>query len=312
MVFEIGLTEPDDFSNEALKLLRGIGGVSLYAPESQTLKDFIKNKHALFVRLQHYWGYEQLHNAQNLRFLCTPTTGLTHIDMDYAAAAKINVISLKGETAFLKTISATAEHSFGLALALLRRYGHSFLRRDSFAWDRDKFKGYEMKHMRAGIIGMGRIGARLSGYLHAFGAETYYYDIRENVENPHNAHRVDSLCALVDAADIVFLCASYEKENVHMMDANILCRMKGKYFVNTSRGELVDEEELLSLIRKGFFAGVALDVVEGEPGATRAMAFSTLSSRHNLLITPHIGGATYSSMWATEEFIAEKLIAALR
>jgi D-3-phosphoglycerate dehydrogenase len=308
MAYKIGIVEAGDFSKHALNVLESAGVVRIYEPELQPLQEFITDKHALFVRLRHYWGSELLQEAKSLSYLCTPTTGLTHIDTEYTSAKKINIISLKGETEFLKTISATAEHTFGLALALLRKYGQSLLRADYFTWDRDKFKGYEMRGMNAGIIGMGRVGTQLSGYLNAFGVNVCFFDKRDDIDAPSYAKREKSLVSLVDAADIIFLCASFEKENVKMINESLLSRMKGKYFINTSRGELVDEEALLRFVRSGLFAGVALDVFEGEPGLTRTREFCLLTGEHNLLITPHIAGATYSSMWATEEFVADKLV----
>jgi len=311
MAFRIGIVEGSDFSEKALELLRKVGDVSVFDPQHQTLQEFVTSKNALFIRLKHYWDDELLREARGLRYICTPTTGLTHIDIGYAQSSNINIICLKGETEFLKTISATAEHAFGLALALLRRYGQAFLRPDTITWDRDNYKGHEMKGMSAGIIGMGRVGSLLSGYLHAFGVEQYYYDICGDEGNTYQAQRTDSIYALVDAVEIIFLCASYEKVNAHMISRSILKRMKGKYFINTSRGELVEENALLALIKKHHFAGVALDVIEGEPGETRAKDFCALTGTHNVIITPHIAGATYSSMWATEEFIAGKLVTAL-
>lgn len=308
MVFEIGIAEPGDFSNRALDLLRSAGNVSTFDATGQSLTEFIEDKHILFIRLKHFWGEELLSRAKKLQYLCTPTTGLTHIDTGFAKSAGITVLSLKGETDFLDTISATAEHTFGLAIALVRKYGHSFLKPGNAAWDRDRFKGCEIKGMSAGIIGMGRVGAQLSGYLSAFGAKLFYYDIREDVNSPHEAKRVNTISELVDAAQMIFLCASFEEENRHMIDTGVLERMRDKYFINTSRGEMVDENALLQLAGRGHFAGVALDVLEGEPDNIKAEEFAGLSGKHNVIVTPHIAGATYPSMHATEEFIAKKLV----
>ena len=87
--------------------------------------------------------------------------------------------------------------------------------------------------------------------------------------------------------------------------------MKGKYFINTARGELVDEQCLLLAIRNNSFAGVAVDVVANENCDNSLDEWRKLLPSRNILLTPHIAGATLESMKRTEMFIAEKLISAV-
>ena len=83
--------------------------------------------------------------------------------------------------------------------------------------------------------------------------------------------------------------------------------MEGKFFVNTARGELIDEEYLLKKINDGIFKGIALDVISNETSQNNLNEFLELSEKNNLIVTPHIAGATYESMWKTEGFIYKKL-----
>ena len=87
--------------------------------------------------------------------------------------------------------------------------------------------------------------------------------------------------------------------------------MEGRYLINTARGELVDEGALLAAVRSNRLAGVAIDVIADENGENRLAEWRTLLPGRNLIVTPHIAGATFDSMKRTELFIAEKLKATL-
>ena len=87
--------------------------------------------------------------------------------------------------------------------------------------------------------------------------------------------------------------------------------MEGRYFINTARGELVDEGGLLAAVRSNRLAGVAIDVIADENGANRLTEWRTLLPGRNLIVTPHIGGATFDSMDRTERYITDKLLASV-
>ncbi|MDB4416140.1 hypothetical protein N9270_05385, partial [Akkermansiaceae bacterium] len=121
---QIGIIEPQDFSLSALTLLSDLGNVSMF--ESGTIENFLVDKEVIFVRLKYYLDIHILSSARNLKYICTPTTGLNHLDLDYLKEKNIRVISLKGEFDFLSDIRATSEHTFGLILSLLRNYKSAF------------------------------------------------------------------------------------------------------------------------------------------------------------------------------------------
>lgn len=308
MDIKIGIVEPTDFSNDAIALLKSIGEVTCFDMQREDAASFLRDKHCIFVRLKHYFGKELLTEAKDLKYICTPTTGLNHIDLDYARKANIKILSLKGEVGFLNGITATPEHTFGLALALLRNYNRAFLNASNTEWDRDLYKGFELKGINAGIIGLGRVGNILCRYLRAFGANVYYYDIEENANNANRATQKNSIEQLISTSQLIFLCVSYSAQNNRMLSKKYLDMMKNKFFVNTSRGELIDEEYMIECIKRNHFAGAAIDVIANETGSNNAKQFAMLAEDHNLIVTPHIAGATYNSMWETEAFIAKKLI----
>jgi D-3-phosphoglycerate dehydrogenase len=307
MDFKIGIVEATDFSEEALNILKEIGRISFFCVNREKLKEFVKDKDCIFVRLNYYYGEELLSGAKKLKYICTPTTGLNHIDKKYAKAKKVKILSLKGDIDFLNSIVATPEHTFGLALSLIRNYNKAFLSPKNVNWDRDLYKGYEMKNMKVGIIGLGRVGNILCKYLKAFGAKVSYFDCNENVRNKYDVKKYENISDLICDNDMIFLCATYNDQNEKMISKRYLEMMKGKWLINTSRGELIDEDSLVEFIENDHFRGVALDVVANETKTNNIRLFISLVNNHNLILTSHIAGATYNSMWRTEVYIAKKL-----
>ena len=302
---KIGVLEPENFSSVAITELSELGTVHLF--EGGDFNSFIGDKEVLFVRLNYFLDQEFLESASALKYICSPTTGVNHLDMHYLIERNVEVLLLKGETTFLKTIRATPEHTFGLALALLRNYNRAFLSNSNPEWDRDKFKGYELFQSKCGIVGMGRVGTILASYLNAFGAEVYYYDVDENIEN-EKAKQLTSIEALSEKCEIIFLCASFHNESPIVLSKNELLKMKDTFFINTARGELIEEETLLDLIAKNHFKGIAIDVIQNESKEKNNLSkFLDLVSGRNFILSPHIAGATYTSMHRTEEFLVAKL-----
>lgn len=298
---KIGICEPDDFSAQAIQKMSDKCEVSLY--KDGNLKEFVSDKTAIFVRLKYLITDDLLSQAKNLRYICSPTTGLNHIKL---LSDRYEIISLKGEYDFLSSIRATPEHIFGLSLSLLRNYAHAFLNTGNTVFNRELYKGYELYGNSVGIIGMGRIGRILEKYYHAFGAKVYYYDILR-IEGV-TAEKCDTVEELIQKSNIIIISVNYTKENESMIGEDLFRLMKGKYFINAARGELVDESALLKYLHMNWFKGAAVDVIANETEHSEFLDRLLELTDRNLIITPHIGGATYSSMERTEEFIADKLL----
>ena len=298
---KVGILEADNFSKEAIAFLRKRFEVELFSGGNAT--DFVCDKTALFIRLGYLIDDVFLENAHKLKYICTPTTGLNHIK----TTQEINIISLKGETELLSTIRATPEHTFGLSLALLRNYSKAFLNTYNHTWDRNLYRGEEIYENKVGIIGYGRVGKILGRYCKCFGARVYYYDVNQNLENQDRiAVPVATIEELCKKANIIFLCASYSKEYDSFLERSFFSLLEGKYFINTSRGELVDEDAFIDFIEKGSYKGIAFDVIANETSDNHLNRFLKAAENKNVIITPHIAGATYNSMHKTEEFIAKK------
>jgi D-3-phosphoglycerate dehydrogenase len=302
---QIGILEPSDFSKVAIEKLESVGQVTKFSGED--LDIFLMEKDVLFIRLSYVISKDFMNMAKKLKYLCTPTTGLNHIDLQECKARAVEVISLKGEIDFLSTIRATPEHTFGLTLSLLRNYKYCFLSVNNKSWDRDKYKGFELYKNTIGIVGFGRVGKLLSKYFQAFGSSVFFFDTDASIREENNSVRVSTLTKLIDMSNIVILSASYSESNYEFFNTKHIDSLKGKYFINTARGELVDESYLIDKISVGHFKGVALDVIQNEQTQGNKEKLILASRNENCIVTPHISGATLSSMYKTEEFIASKI-----
>ena len=304
---QIGILEPKDFSKKALSALSNIGSVELFS--GLELGNFLVNKKVLFIRLSYFVDKNFLDKAKSLKYICTPTTGLNHIDLNECKKNNIKIISLRGEYKFLSNIRATPEHTFGLVLSLLRNYKKSFLSKHNQAWDREKYKGFELYENCVGILGFGRVGKILSKYFEAFGSKVYFYDTDDSVEEINNSSKVKSIKNLINKSNIVILSTSYCVDNYQFFDKKYIDLLKNKYFINISRGELVDEKYLIKRIEGDYFKGLAIDVLQDEQSNKNYLIdLLRLAEDKNFIITPHIAGATYASMHKTEEFVVKKYL----
>lgn len=306
---QIGILEPDGFSRDATALLQELGEVVPYRGDD--LHVFLAPLDALFIRLAYRIDDTFLAMTPRLRWLCSPTTGHNHIAEASLAKRGVRLLSLRGERAFLETIRATPEHTLGLMIALLRRYKRAFDVIRSGLWDRDMCRGEELYGNRVGIIGLGRVGYRVASYCDALGAEVFWCD-KSEVPAQSNWHRLPDARSVIDASRMVVLCASYQLGQPPVIGREEISALEGRYFINTARGELVDESMLLDSIRENRLLGAALDVIAGESGINRLDEWRALVPERNLVITPHIAGATFESMARTESFIAEQLRTAVR
>ena len=308
------VTESRGFSPGAEEMLRRLGKVVFAELDRGALLRAVAEAEVLWVRLAHRIDAEVMNAAPRLQVIVTPTTGLNHIDLEEARRRGVNVLSLTGETEFLKDVRATAELTIALILALLRRIPAATVHVASGGWDRDVLRGRELHGKTGGVVGYGRLGRIVARYLEAFGMRVLATDPKGEKASPEGAVRLVELSELLRESDIVTLHVNLSEETRNCFGRKQFETMKpGAWFVNTARGELVDEAALLDALRSGRLAGVALDVLSDERATGMGHHPAVVYAREhgNLLITPHIGGCTEESMEKTELFLAEKLCAVL-
>ncbi|MBN3041156.1 MAG: hydroxyacid dehydrogenase, partial [Candidatus Omnitrophica bacterium] len=272
----------------------------------------------ILAPLGYYLNKEKIDQAHKLKIIASNTTGHPHIDFAYAKKKNIKVITLADYPDFLKTITPTAELTWGLIISLTRNVFAAGQSVKAGKWDRRPFGGKAMlSRLSLGIAGLGRLGTMVAGYAKAFSMKVCFYDPFIN-SYPETLKKADTLQELVSQSDIVTVHIPHTRDNENLFDENIFSKFKkGSFFINTSRGELVDHKALLANLENKHLAGAAIDVFEGEflPGFKDKLKNHPLVeyARHNdnLIITPHIGGSTYDAWGETERFTIDKIIQTL-
>jgi D-3-phosphoglycerate dehydrogenase len=227
----------------------------------------------------------------------------------------IRLVSLRGEVQFLKDVRATAEHTLGLMLALIRHIPQAAADVEAGHWRRDRFEGRELYGKTVGIVGYGRLGQIVSRYLQAFDTQVLISDPKLPAGYSDGAARAATLRHLLQNSDIVTLHVNLCDETLGFFTAENFQTMKpGSYFINTARGELIDEVALLEGLSSGRIAGAALDVLceESSSGMADHPLVEYARRNDNVIITPHLGGCTAESKRKTESFLAEKVFGMLR
>jgi phosphoglycerate dehydrogenase-like enzyme len=216
----------------------------------------------------------------SLRLLATPSTGTNHIDLEACKRRGVKVISLLDDREGLNTISASAEFTFKLLLDALRLP-----------------PARELQGKSVGLVGLGRIGKRLMRWCNSFGAEVYWYDPRYMATGDTDA--CSGNCIVGDTLEEVFecdaaiICCALTPETHGMITADLLRLLPhGAAVINTARGEIINEADLLTMMDERRDLRVAVDVVTGMVNGTARPEELT---RRGAIVTPHIAGATYDS-----------------
>ncbi len=275
--------------------------------------DILAKIDACCAPLGFHFGREKMGRCPKLRAIVTNTTGVPHIDMAAAADRGIAVFSLKDEQTFLDSITPTAEHAWGLLLALLRRTPWCFDDVKAGRWHRFDWGAPAMlSRLNLGIIGYGRLGRRVARYGQAFDMGVRFFD--PFVDGGGAVERVDDLLELVAWADVVSLHVPSLPETQGMISARVLEHFKpGSLFINTARAELVDEGALLAALQAGRIAGYGADVLDGEFElgfqAGEHPLVRHARDHDNVLLTPHIAGSTEDAWRETQARVIEMAIA---
>lgn len=290
-----------DFSDEAKGIVEKLGNVT-YGIGSE---EDIRKATVLIVGLEQKIGADLMERANDLKLIATATTGLDHIDLQEASKRGIEVISLKNETEFLKTITSTAELALGMMVALSRHLPAAHASVIQGAWNRNAFRGHSLNGKMLGIIGMGRLGNLMSKYAKSLNMNVLFND-------PNISGSV-SLEELLENADIISIHVHLTKETANLISITELEAMKkGALVINTSRGDIVDEKAIVKALKSGHIGGYATDVLSDElsfkEGGMTSPIIEYAKTHENVIITPHIGGMTHEDRKKTDVFIAQKVL----
>lgn len=307
---DVVVSEPQGLSAETLAQLGRLGRVATGPFDRAALLETIAPASVLMVRLGHRVDKQVLDAAPRLRAILSATTGLNHIDVDACRARNIEVISIRGERAFLATITSTAELALTLLLNLARQVVPAQADVLAGRWRRDKYRGISLRDLTLGLVGLGRLGCVMAGFGSGLGMRIIGTDPTP-VDVPPFVDVVD-LDTVLATSDCISLHATHDQGKSPLLGAAAFARMKrGTLLVNTARGELVDETAVLVSLESGHLGGYGADVVADETNWTDFTEHPLVrySREHdNLLLTPHIGGATLDGLQRTEAYVVGKAL----
>ena len=307
---KIIISESEDYSEKAIARLSAFGEV-VKLTSLDELEANLETADILVVRLGLMLDAGVLSKASQLKYILTPTTGLDHIDINYTEKVGIKVISLKGEQSYLDSIPSTAEHTMALLLSIVRKVPFAFNHVLDYGWDRQAFRGNNLKGKKLGLLGFGRIGHQVANYGFAFSMNVATFDPDSTYINP-KVKFFTTPEELFSYSDILCIHIPINEENIHYISAEkIKFFKKGIILVNTSRGGVWDEDEIAKDLKRGNIGAIATDVLENEFDShlrSQSPLIALAKAGYPVLITPHIGGATYESMRETEDFIVDKFI----
>jgi len=231
----------------------------------------------------------------NLKILISPSTGINHINKKDCREKGIKVFSLLNKKKDLNQIRASSEFSFLLILNSFRRLDRAINEIDNYRWrDREDFlRGREIASKKIGLIGLGRIGINLANWLKMFGSEVSYFD--PAVKNKKFTKK--NIKQIFKTSDLICLCCTLNEKTKNMVNFSLLRNMKkNAILVNTSRGEIINEKELLLFLKKRKDIFFTSDVMSKE---TTGKQFNSklidLHKKRRILLSPHIAGATIES-----------------
>lgn len=230
----------------------------------------------------------------NIKIINTASTGTNHIDKVYCENNNIKIYSLTKDYDLINQLTSTSELAFGLMISLLRKIPFSFDSVKNYEWNYEKYIGRQVKDFNLGVIGYGRLGKMMVHYGLAFGMNVYVYDPYQKVEIK-NVNQVNLNNLLINS-NVVSLHVHVTDETRKMINKDFIKKMKNNsYLINTSRGELVDELEILKNLENGKLAGYGTDVIADEFNDIKQSKLIEYSKneKYNIVITPHIGGMTY-------------------
>lgn len=245
------------------------------------------NKSKVFI------GPEVIDAVKNLKVICTASTGTNHIDKPYAAEKGLPILALTEEREVINRISSTAELAFALTMAGLRHVVRSHNAVLTGEWDYTRYIGRQMNCLTIGVIGYGRLGTLYARYCQAFGSRVMVYDPYKTVDR-EGLEQAKDLSVLLRESDVIAIHVHVTAETLGMMNAACFAQMKKDVMlVNTSRGDIVNESDLVAFMRANPQVRVATDVLADEVRNRLASPLLQYAQQsEQVIITPHIGGMT--------------------
>lgn len=264
--------------------------------------EHLVSANALLIRSRTLINEELLKKARQLQLIITGTSGFDHIDLE--ATQKWGVTVMHTPSA---NIESAAQLTWGLVLSCVNNIHQAHKMMKAGEWRRDAITGIELKGRTYGIIGLGRIGSRVAEIAQAFGMTVIAYDPYQE-DDVFTRLKIPRLSyeEVLKTADILSFHVPKTLETEHMLNRSQFEYIhRGLVLINTSRGSVMNENDLVEAIENGYLRAVGLDVFEKEP----LPRTSKLLNYPNVVLTPHIGANTEDAFFKASQIAANKLMA---
>ena len=269
----------------------------------EELVKYIKDADAVISLLSDNFNPDVIDEMTKCKIIANYAVGYNNIDVKYAKSKNIIVTN----TPDVLTDS-TADLAITLALTCARRVleGDRLVRSGKFSgWEPKLLLGIELKKKKFGILGAGRIGSAVALRAKAFGADILYFSSsgKEELEMKTGAKKI-SLKKLLKESDFISVHLPLTRETYHLINKeNLKFLKKNCILINTARGEIVDEKELIKILKKKEIFAAGFDVYENEPNINMK-----LLRLDNVVLLPHIGSATKDTRDAMAELAVKNVI----
>jgi D-3-phosphoglycerate dehydrogenase len=293
----------DSIDEKGIGILRNSGLKVEYSPEisNQELISKVKDYDVIIVRSRTKITKDVINNAIKVKIIARVGVGLDNIDTIEAQKKNIEVMNA-GEA----SVNAVSELVLGFMFSLSRNIPTASNATKQGKWIKKDLIGAELKGKYLGIIGLGKIGRNVARLARGLRMNLIGYDvvpIDKNFVQEVSLITTD-LKTLIESSDYITCHVPFTEQTRHLINKEMLSVMKnGSYLINTSRGEVIDEQALVDCLKNKRIGGAALDVYETEPPTNKE-----LLELDNLICTPHIGAQTKEGQELASTVIAEKII----
>ncbi|GEO04083.1 2-hydroxyacid dehydrogenase [Adhaeribacter aerolatus] len=298
----------DQMHESIVPMLEEIGVAVDYRPEikKEEIKAILPAYQGLVVRSKLNITADLIENADQLKFVARAGAGVDNVNE--AALAQLNIALLNAPEG---NKDAVGEFTLGLLLALFRNIVKADKEVRASQWLREPNRGEEIMGKTIGVIGYGHMGRAFARRLAAFGCTVLAYDKDDGVTADEFA-RLVPLADIFAQADVISLHIPFTPENRHFANGAFFDAFAKKFwFINTARGEIVNQPDLVDFLNRGKIKGAALDVLENEKLRTLTEAqknnFDYLTAAGNVILTPHIGGWSHQSYVKINQVLVQKI-----
>ncbi len=292
-----------------LPMMAEIGVLADYQPQisPEEVLQIISSYDGIMVRSKMNLDQHFFEKATSLKFVARAGAGMDKIDV--AAAIKNNILLMNAPEG---NSNALAEQALAMLLSLMNNLANANLEVKSKVWNREANRGYELSGKRVGIIGYGHMGKAFAYKLSLLGCQVMAFDKYKNNFGDEFVSEV-SLKTLQLQCDIISIHIPLDSANKYFINKNFFDNLAHPiWFINTSRGEVVDTASLINALQEGKVKGAALDVLENENLASltaqQTKDFDNLVQANNVILSPHIGGWTFESYKKINQVLVAKIL----